>query len=37
MQTVMNFARRYRAALLGANLFLLLLVTLISPLDQTLG
>jgi hypothetical protein len=37
MQTILNFARRYRTALLLTNLALLLLVSLVSPLDQTLG
>ena len=37
MLTLLNFARRFRPSLMTANLLLLLLVTLISPLEQTLG
>jgi hypothetical protein len=37
MQNILNFARRYRVVLMGANLLLLLIVTLLSPLEQTLG
>ena len=37
MQSIIHFARRHRTALMGANLVLLLFITLISPLEQTLG
>jgi len=37
MNQIVNFARRYRAALFAANIALLVLVTLLSPLEQTLG
>lgn len=37
MNALLSFARRYRIALFGANIALLLLVTLLSPMEQTLG
>ena len=37
MTALIQFARRYRIALFAANLLLLLIVTLLSPLEQTLG
>ncbi len=37
MNALLNFVRRYRIALFAANAALLILVTLLSPLEQTLG